>query len=302
MTKRLLVTGGNGQLGITISGISKSREHHPANLEVQVMDRADLDITQPEMVTKILDDLRPDVIINAAAYTQVDKAEAEESLAQAVNATGAANIARWVATNDARLIHLSTDFVFDGSNTRPYTENAKAIPVNAYGRSKLAGERLVREILPVGSAVVRTSWLYSEFGNNFVKTMLRLMSERDELAVVNDQIGSPTSTHSLAALLLIMAQTQFQSGIFHWTDGGAISWYDFALRIQQEALQQKLLSKQIPIKPISTAEYPTPARRPAYSVLDRRRTLSRFSCPNLTWEQQLAKVISNLSGKAAITK
>ncbi|MSR11214.1 MAG: dTDP-4-dehydrorhamnose reductase [Gammaproteobacteria bacterium] len=294
MTKSIVVTGSNGQFGATIANLCKAREH-PANLEVQVLDRAALDITQPDIVNKVLDELQPDVIINAAAYTQVDKAEAEEAEAHAVNATGAANVARWVAANKARLIHISTDFVFAGNNSRPYTESAEANPLGVYGRSKLAGERLLLEILPLGSAIVRTSWLYSEHGNNFVKTMLRLMAEREQVSVVNDQIGSPTSTHSLATLLLTMAQTQFQRGIFHWTDGGAISWYDFAVRIQQEALQHNLLSTQIPVKPISTAEYPTAARRPAYSVLDRRRTLSRFTCPGLTWEQQLRHVIVELA-------
>lgn len=301
MTKRLVVTGGTGQLGITIAGMCANKER-PANLEVHVLDRQQLDITDPDSVNARLDALQPDVIINAAAYTQVDKAESEEALAHAVNATGAANVARWVAANDARLIHISTDFIFDGSNTRPYSENAKAIPLGAYGRSKLAGERLVLEILPFGSAIVRTSWLYSEHGNNFVRTMLRLMAERDQLGVVNDQIGSPTSTHSLAGLLLTMAQTQFQSGVFHWTDGGAISWYDFALQIQQEARQQKLLSKKIPVKAISTDEYPTPARRPAYSVLDRRRTQSRFTCPGESWEQQLSKVIAALAARVKTDK
>lgn len=298
MTKRLVVTGGNGQLGKTISAISNSGVL-PTNLQVHVLDRATLDISEQEAVNSRLDALQPDVIINGAAYTWVDKAEKEEDLAYAVNATGAANIAHWVAKNKARLIHISTDFVFDGNNSRPYADNAKAFPLSAYGRSKLAGEQLVHNILPMGSAIVRTSWLYSEHSSNFVKTMLRLMSEREEIGVVKDQIGSPTSTHSLAALLLTMAQTQFQSGIFHWTDGGAISWFDFALQIQQEGLQQKLLKKKIPIKAITTAEYPTSARRPAYSVLDRRRTQSRFTCPNQSWEQQLSSVISALVRQAA---
>lgn len=298
MTKRLVVTGGNGQLGKTISAIVDSGVL-PTNLEVDVLDRATLDVSVRDAVTATLNDLRPDVIINGAAYTAVDKAEQEEDLAYAVNATGAANIAHWVAQNKAKLIHISTDFVFDGNNSRPYADDARAFPLGAYGRSKLAGEQLVQQILPAGSAIVRTSWLYSEHGHNFVKTMLRLMSEREEISVVKDQVGTPTSTHSLAALLLTMAQTQFQTGIFHWTDGGAISWHDFAMQIQQEALQQHLLNRKIPVKAISTAEYPTAARRPAYSVLDRHRTLSRFTCPNQNWEQQLSKVISALVRQAA---
>lgn len=298
MTKRLVVTGGSGQLGLTISNAVQALGN-PVNLELFALTKDMLDITSEETVQATLSDLQPDVIINAAAYTQVDKAESEESLATAINGDAPANLARWAAGNDARLIHVSTDFIFDGTASRPYTESAKALPLGAYGRSKLTGERMVRETLPFSSAVVRTSWLYSEHGNNFVKTMLRLMSERDELRVVNDQIGSPTSTHSLAELLLIMTQTQFQSGVFHWTDGGAISWYDFAVQIQAEALAQNLLTRKIPIHAITTAEYPTPARRPAYSVLDRRRTLSRFSCPGLTWEKQLAIVISALGGTLA---
>lgn len=298
MAKRILVTGGGGQLGLTIANLMQARGS-VANLDVQILSRAELDITDPASIDSVLKSLKPDVIINAAAYTQVDKAESEEALAHAINAEGAANLARWVAGRDTRFIHLSTDFIFDGEATRPYVENARANPLGAYGRSKLAGERLVREILPSGSAIVRTSWLYSEYGNNFVRTMLRLMKERDEIGVVKDQIGSPTSTHSLAELLLNMAKTQFQSGVFHWTDGGEISWHDFAQQIQFSALQHNLLSREIPIRAISTSEYPTPARRPAYSVLDRRRTLSRFTCPSLAWEQQLTKVISALARQAA---
>ena len=294
MARRLLVTGGNGQLGRTIAKLCEAKGQS-AKLSITILDRAQLDITDKVATASVLDNLHPEVIINAAAYTQVDKAESEEDQAYAVNATGAANLAHWIANNNARLIHVSTDFVFNGASSRPYTEDAETAPLGAYGRSKLAGEQLVHDLLPVGSAIVRTSWLYSEFGNNFVKTMLRLMSERDQIGVVNDQIGSPTSTHSLAELLLNMAQTQFKSGIFHWTDGGAISWYDFALQIQREALHQHLLSKEIPVKAISTAEYPTPARRPAFSVLDRRRTLSKFSCSSLTWEAQLANVIAALA-------
>ena len=294
MARRLLVTGGNGQLGRTIAQLCEAKGQS-AKLSITILDRAQLDITDKVATASVLDNLHPEVIINAAAYTQVDKAESEEAQAYAVNATGAANLAHWVASKNARLIHVSTDFVFNGASSRPYTEEAETAPLGAYGRSKVAGEQLVRDILPVGSAIVRTSWLYSEYGNNFVKTMLRLMYERDQIGVVNDQIGSPTSTHSLAELLLNMAQTQFKSGIFHWTDGGAISWYDFALQIQREALHQHLLSKEIPVKAISTAEYPTPARRPAFSVLDRRRTLSKFSCSSLTWEAQLANVIAALA-------
>ncbi len=293
MPRKIVVTGGNGQLGKTLSALCEAGAK-PAVLDVAVLDRQQLDITDSIAIASVLGSLKPECIINAAAYTQVDKAESDSERAFAINETGVANLASWVAANGGTLLHVSTDFVFDGKATRPYTADAAAMPVGIYGRSKLAGEQQLRRLLPINSAIVRTSWLYSEYGNNFVKTMLRLMSERDEIGVVNDQVGSPTSTHSLAALLLTMAHRQFQSGIFHWTDGGAVSWYEFALQIQREGLQQGLLTRKIPVRPLTTAEYPTPAGRPAYSVMDRRRTLSRFSCPRTSWEQELARVITGL--------
>lgn len=297
MTQKLVVTGGEGQLGKTLDVLCNAGSQS-AVLDVVVLDRLTLDITDPAAIAEILGEIGPDCIINAAAYTQVDKADSDSERAFAVNETGAANLASWVATNGGTLIHLSTDFVFDGKSRRPYLPDAPTAPLGVYGRSKLAGEQRVRALLPIKSAVIRTSWLYSEYGNNFVKTMLRLMSERDEIGVVNDQVGSPTSTHSLASLLLTMARRQFQSGLFHWTDGGSVSWYEFALQIQKEALQQGLLSRKIPVRAITTAEYPTPVRRPAYSVLDRRRTLSRFSCARTEWEHELRSVITELARQA----
>lgn len=295
MPRKLVVTGGNGQLGRTLSALCNAGRQPPV-LDVVVLDRASLDITDPEAIASVLGEIAPDCVINGAAYTQVDRAETEVDQAFAVNATGAGNLARWVAAHKkCTLIHISTDFVFDGLADRPYPVDAATRPLGVYGRSKLAGEQQVRELLPISSAIVRTSWLYSEYGNNFVTTMLRLMAERDELGVVADQVGSPTSTHSLANLLLTMAHKQFQSGIFHWSDGHAISWYDFALEIQEQGLEQGLLQRRIPVRAITTADYPTPAQRPAYSVLDRRRTLSRFSCPLDSWQQQLRRVIGELA-------
>ena len=297
MPRKLVVTGGNGQLGQTFSVICNAGKQPPV-LDVVVLDRHTLDITDPDAIDRVLGDIEPEYVINAAAYTQVDKAESETEQAFAVNVTGAANLASWVAAHKATMIHISTDFVFDGRSTRPYVDDDETAPLGAYGRSKLAGEMAVRELLPINSAIVRTSWLYSEYGTNFVKTMLRLMRERDSIGVVNDQTGSPTSTHSLASLLLTMVHKQFQSGIFHWTDGGSVTWYEFALQIQQEGLRQGLLEAKIPVLPITTAEYPTPARRPAYSVLDRRRTLSRFSCPKVSWQDQLKLVLQEIAGQS----
>jgi dTDP-4-dehydrorhamnose reductase len=214
-----------------------------------------------------------------------------------VNQLGAENLARWCGDNNAYLIHVSTDFVFSGSKAEPYLPKDACDPQGVYGKTKQAGEVSILELLPQRSIVVRASWLYSEYGNNFVKTMLRLMAEKESLAVVNDQIGSPTSTHSLANFLITAVADKKHSGIFHWSDGGEISWYDFAVAIQEEGLKVGLLGRQTPIAPISTAEYPTPAKRPAYSVLDRSQSVLDYDLRTSSWREELVAVINRLSSE-----
>lgn len=275
---RVVLTGANGQLGQCLltawqtSGLAE-------RAQLIALTRADLDIADETQVKRVLTTHSPRLIINAAAYTAVDKAESQQQFAVDINAAGPENLARWAAANGgASLIHVSTDFVFDGAATSPYTETSATSPLGVYGASKRDGEQRVLAALPHDSVILRTSWLYSEHGANFVKTMLRLMAERDSLSVVNDQIGSPTSAHSLASVILALAEQRLSgapsvSGLTHWSDGGAISWFDFAVEIQRQALELGLLNKPCELRAIPSSDYPTPAQRPAYSVLDRSRLL-----------------------------
>lgn len=291
----IVVTGATGQLGQTLSRLWV--ESPLPQYQLKALDRSELDISQVDAAIAVLSELKPAVIVNAAAYTQVDKAESDSKAAHSVNAEAVGGIAAWAAENAAKLIHISTDFVFDGTSKTPYRPDHQTNPLGAYGASKLAGEHEILTVARQRSAIIRTSWLYSEYGNNFVKTMLRLMRDRDQLSVVNDQIGSPTSTHGLAAVIFAMIPKDSYQGIYHWTDGGSISWYEFAQEIQNQAIQEGLLSKAIPMNPISTGEYPTPAKRPAYSVLDRGRAIAEFECPTLDWKRQLNLVIKELASK-----
>ena len=291
----IVVTGATGQLGQTLSRLWL--ESPLPQYQLKALDRSELDLSQAEPAIVALAELRPSVIVNAAAYTEVDKAESDSIDAYQINAEAVGRIAAWSAENGARLIHISTDFVFDGASKAPYEPRQQANPLGVYGASKLAGEQQIQELAKQRSAIIRTSWLYCEYGNNFVKTMLRLMEEKDQLSVVDDQIGSPTSTHGLAALIFAMILKRNAAGTYHWTDGGSISWFEFALEIQRQGVQEGMLSKAIPISPISTSEYPTPARRPAYSVLDRSRALADFDCPSVDWQAQLNRVLKELASK-----
>ncbi|HYM48447.1 MAG TPA: dTDP-4-dehydrorhamnose reductase, partial [Burkholderiaceae bacterium] len=234
-------------------------------------------------------------IINAAAYTHVDRAETEHQRAIAINADGPANLAAAARSVDARLIHVSTDFVFDGGSSRPYRPEDTAAPTSAYGLSKLEGERRVTAIGEQRVLIVRTAWLYAARGNNFVNTMLKLMRERQELRVVADQIGTPTWATTLARALWAAARRPALHGIYHWTDAGVASWYDFAVAIQEEALARKLLARAIPICPIRTEDYPTPAKRPAYSVLDKTRSVADFDMPLVHWRAALRQMFAELA-------
>ena len=289
----ILVTGASGQLGQTLVRLWE-RSPIP-QYQFSALPRTQLDIGKPDLAAAVLSELQPTVIVNAAAYTQVDKAETDRDAVFQVNETGTATLARWAAHSGAKLLHISTDFVFNGAKSSPYVPDDQTEPLGVYGASKLAGEKALPAARNNNAAIIRTSWLYSRYGNNFVKTMLRLMAESDALSVVEDQIGSPTSTDSLARLIFAMIQKGDYQGIYHWTDGGSISWFEFAQQIQGQALQVGILSKAIPITPITTSEYPTPAKRPAYSVLDRSRASEEFECLVLDWEQKLAEVIAELT-------
>lgn len=255
----------------------------------------DTDITKEDVLSKTLSQLSPDVIINAAAYTAVDKAEEDLALCNAINATAVENLAKYCKSSDAFLVHVSTDYVFNGHKGSPYLPNDPIEPQGAYGKTKADGEKAVLELVPEQSCLIRTAWVYSAYGNNFVKTMLRLMADKPQLTVIDDQIGTPTWAKGLAQACISAAKNK-TAGVFHWTDEGVASWYDFALAIQELALEKGLLDKAIPVLPIPTSEYPTPAKRPHYSVLDKTSTRKVFSeVQPAHWRKQLSAMMDELS-------
>ena len=286
---KVLLIGPTGQLGRALA------QRVPAGVELMAVDQPALDIGDAEAVHAVVAAVRPAVIINAAAHTQVDLAESEPEAAFRINANGPRFVAQAAASVGARMIHVSTDFVFAGDRPQPYDIDAATGPVNVYGKSKLAGEEAVVGELGSAVTVVRTSWLYAATGRNFVLTMLKLMQSRDTLGVVVDQVGSPTWSGSLAQAVWDLAHRPDQHGIQHWSDEGVASWYDFAVAIQEEAIARRLLDRAIPIRAIATREYPTPARRPAYSVLDKRRTAAALGYPPPHWRTSLRNMLDELA-------
>lgn len=283
---KIVLLGAQGQLGLTLQ-----QTLPPAGHEVIVLTRAELDISNESQLRARLSEIKPDAIINAAAYTAVDAAEQDDLTARAANAAGPKYLASWAAENQTWLLHISTDFVFSGRMYRPYTPTDQTDPLSIYGRTKLEGELHVRYLAPANSLVLRTSWVYSQFGRNFLKTMLRLMAEKDSLSVVDDQIGTPTSTWGLARCIDAALQHK-PAGILHWSDAGVASWYDFAVAIQDEALRAGLLYKAVPIRAIPGTAYPTPAKRPSFSVLDKQDTIAQLHCAPEHWRHELVKVIN----------
>jgi dTDP-4-dehydrorhamnose reductase len=282
---KVLVLGG-GQIATAVGAAV------PAQHEVAIRTHADLDIVDEIALARTLAEVRADWIVNAAAYTAVDLAEAESAQAIAVNDTAVALIDRAATHAGARLLHLSTDFVFDGESTRAYLPADRTNPLSVYGSSKLGGERHV--IAGGAGIVLRTSWVYAAAGKNFVLTMLRLMKEKDRINVVCDQIGAPTWATSAATAIWGLIEVQAAPGIYHWTDLGVASWYDFAVAIQDEALARGLLPRAIPIVPIHSSEYPTRAQRPAFSVLDSASTRSLITVPARHWRHNLRMMLDEL--------
>ncbi|MBD5231672.1 MAG: dTDP-4-dehydrorhamnose reductase [Bacteroidales bacterium] len=280
--KRLLITGARGQLGSCLRDLLAER----SDVETLFTDVAELDLTDADAVSRYVAELKPHYIINCAAYTAVERAEADETTAERVNADAPANLARAAAENGARLIHISTDYVFSGENFRPWRESDEPSPRSAYGRTKLHGERRVMELHPEGSVILRTAWLYSPYGSNFVKTMLRLAAERPEIRVVTDQIGSPTSAMTLArAVLTVVFSEQWHPGVYHLTDAGVASWYDLAV----STLRLSGLTTRV--VPITTQEYPTPTERPAYSVLAKEKFINTYNFTLPHWQEALAECL-----------
>jgi dTDP-4-dehydrorhamnose reductase len=281
---KVLVTGAAGQLGRALVAAA------PAGCECIAVARDELDLTDEGAIRRVVAAHAPDAVINAAAYTAVDRAESEEALARAINADAVGTLADALARTGGRLVHVSTDYVFDGSSTRAYRPGDPRNPQSAYGRTKASGE----DAAGPDAAIVRTAWVYGAGGSNFVSTMLRLMRERDEVRVVADQIGAPTWTGALAQVLWRLALKR-ASGIFHYSDAGVASWYDFAVAIQEEALARGILNRAVPIIPISTEDYPTPARRPAFSLLDSSATRAALDLPAAHWRTNLRTALDQLA-------
>lgn len=287
LDQTVLVVGAGGQLG------EELLRSAPRDVKCVAKTRSQLDIADHQSVVYCLDDCQPQLLVNAAAYTAVDKAETEPEAAHKGNAQGPGVLAQACAQRGTRLIHISTDFVFDGTSATPYAPESPTAPLGEYGRSKLAGELAVREALPE-SLIIRTGWVYSAYGNNFVKTMLRVMAERDELTVVSDQVGTPTWARGLAEAVWAAASRPQLQGLYHWSDAGVCSWYDFAVAICEEAQLQGLLDKPVKVRPIPASDYPTPAQRPAYSVLDKSASWRDLGLEGIHWRQQLRAMLKNL--------
>lgn len=286
---RVLITGASGQLG---QALVRSA---PTSI-LKAVTRAELEIGDTDAVNQCIAAFKPDVVINAAAYTAVDKAESEGALAQRVNTIGARNLADAVSMlQSARMIHVSTDFVFDGAASVPYTTDALAKPLGVYGHTKYQGEHEVHKVLGDRALIVRTAWVYASIGKNFLLTMLRLMKERGEVRVVTDQVGSPTSANSLAKILWQCVARNDLYGIYHWTDAGVASWYDFAVAIAEEAVEIGILRAVPKIVPIATSQYPTPAKRPSYSVLDKSKSYDALKIVPVHWREELRVVLKEVA-------
>ena len=281
---KILVTGSKGQLG---SSLRRVFDNDPA-IDATYADHDTLDITDRDAVYRFLGDNKFDIVVNCAAYTAVDKAESDEILASALNTGAVGNLAEAAVKNGTRVIHISTDYVFSGQGCRPYEENDEPYPQSIYGRTKLEGEALLTSFCQ-NALIIRTAWLYSEFGGNFVKTMLRLAETRPEINVVADQIGTPTYAGDLAeAIHRIVSSGEWKPGIYHFTDEGVASWYDFTKAIFEIA------GRDVKVNPIKTSEYPTQAKRPLYSVLSKKKFKKAFGLEIPYWRDSLKTCISQL--------
>jgi dTDP-4-dehydrorhamnose reductase len=282
--QRILIAGAGGQVGTAL------QKTMPSAVEQLALDSKNLDITDTQAVEEIVTQFKPDWIINAAAYTAVDKAESEPEKAFSINRDGAANLALAATSVSARMVQISTDYVFEGTKASPYKPDDPVGPINVYGESKLAGEIATREILGEDLLILRTAWVYAPHRKNFLTTMLRLMQERDELKVVEDQIGTPTSASTLANTIL-HAIKHGVVGAHHWTDAGVASWYDFACAIGEYGRELGILDQRAHIVPIRTLDYPTPAKRPICSVLDKQSTRDLIGDNGLHWRDVLRDVL-----------
>ena len=285
---KVLVIGSDGQLGLEFQKISNSYD----SLSWVFSTIKTLDLVKLDTISSFLNDINPSVIINCAAYTSVDKAETESKLADLINHKAVDFISRWTSDNNKKLVHISTDYVFDGLSKLPLSENSITNPVNEYGRSKLKGEQVCLKNDP-NSIVIRTSWLYSSFGNNFLKTMIELMKKNNSINIVNDQIGSPTYAYDLAKVILkIIMNYKNESGLFHYSNDGEISWFDFARSIKE------LYNLDCEIIGVSSKEFKTLAKRPEYSLLNKSKIKTTFNLEIPNYKQSLKNCIEIIKNEA----
>jgi dTDP-4-dehydrorhamnose reductase len=288
---KIMVTGAGGQLGRELQQFSQA---YP-QFEFIFLSKRDLPIDQEAVLNNFFESVRPDFCINCAAYTAVDKAEKEKHLAFLVNGESVGWLASACAKVQAKLIHISTDYVFDGSSAKPLKEEDKTSPINVYGASKLLGEELATLNNPE-TLIIRTAWVYSEFGSNFVKTMIKLMSERDSVNVVDDQIGSPTYAADLAEVIMqIMDSREFRPGIYHYSNDGRISWYEFAKVIREQ------ITSNCRINPIPSSQYPAPAKRPFFSLLDKTKIKSVYHIHIKDWKTSLDSCLFRIKRQSTST-
>lgn len=282
--QKILVTGANGQLGKELKRIAPSFPQ----FEFIFLSREDMPIHHFELVRNTFNIYKPQYLINCAAYTAVDRAEQEKDLAMQVNGEAVGVMAAICHQSNCRFLHISTDYVFDGKASVPYKEDDPVNPQSVYGASKLEGEKQAIKFDPA-SIIIRTSWVYSEYGKNFVKTMMKLMSEKEEINVVNDQLGSPTYAADIAeAVMQIISSGRWKSGLYNYSNEGIISWYDFAIAIKE------LTGSSCKVNPIPTSQFPTPAKRPAWSVLDKSKIRQTFGIEPKSWKASLEFCISRL--------
>jgi dTDP-4-dehydrorhamnose reductase len=286
---KVLIFGKNGQLA------NELVQSKPRNIHLLCLGRDDIDICNIDEVDNITSSFAPDTIINASAYTAVDQAESDIEAAYAINEHAVKNIALISKKYNCKFFHVSTDFVFDGKSNCAYQVDSTPNPQSVYGASKLAGEEAIKDSYLEGSSIIRTSWVYSSFGNNFVKTMLKLMKLKEELGIVADQIGCPTYAKGLADFIWCLAERSTKNDlIYHWSDAGVASWYDFAISIQELGLEKGLLKNAIPIQPIPSSAYPTPAKRPSFSLIDSASANKACGLSAVHWRKQLSSMMDEL--------
>lgn len=281
---KILVTGSTGQLGSELNDLASLYKEY----NFVFADRVLLPLDNTERVLEVIESEQPDFIINAGAYTAVDKAESEQEIADVVNHQAVRVMGEWCEQNDAHLIHISTDYVFDGNSASPLDVDAATNPINVYGATKLAGEEALKQVNPE-AIIIRTAWVYSTYGNNFVKTMCRLMQERESIGVVKDQIGSPTYAADLAKVIMqIIASKDWKGGIYHFSNEGEISWFDFATKIKE------IKGFSCEVNAIDSTAFPTPAKRPSYSLLDKSKLKEVYQINIANWDDSLKEMLQKL--------